>query len=79
MDYEIVVPSTADGSQEVTIRRWLAEVGQPVQAGKDLVETTTQKIALYVSSPVDGVLVEIRMDAGSVVRIGQVIGVVRTP
>ena len=77
MDYEIVVPPTADGSQQVTVRRWLKEIGQPVQQGKDLVETTTEKIALYCSSPVDGMLVEIRVGAGSTARIGQVIGVVR--
>ena len=77
MDYEIVVPPTADGNQEVTIRRWLAEIGQPVLQGKDLVEMTTQKIALYASSPVDGTLVEIRVAVDGIAHIGQVIGIVR--
>lgn len=78
MDYEIVVPPTADGNQEVTIRRWLAEVGQPVQQGKDLVEMTTQKIALYASSPVDGTLVEIRVAVDGIAYVGQVIGMVHS-
>lgn len=77
MDYEIVVPRTADGSQEVTIKRWMAAVGEPVQQGKDLVEATTEKIALYISPPVDGILAEIRQDAGSVAHVGDVIGIVR--
>ena len=77
MDYEIIVPPTADGNQEVTIRRWLQVLNQPVQQGKDLVEMTTEKIALYASSPVDGILVEIRVDVGEKARVGQVVGLVR--
>jgi pyruvate/2-oxoglutarate dehydrogenase complex dihydrolipoamide acyltransferase (E2) component len=78
MIYDIAVPPTADGAQEVTIRRWLVEVGQPVKGGKDLVEATTQKIALYVSAPGDGVLAEILVPAGGQARIGQVLGRVQS-
>jgi pyruvate/2-oxoglutarate dehydrogenase complex dihydrolipoamide acyltransferase (E2) component len=77
MDYKIIVPPTADGAQQVTIRRWLVEVGQPVKKGKDLVEATTEKIALYVSSPGDGILSEIIVAAGGAARIGDVLGTVR--
>lgn len=77
MDYEIVIPSTADGALAVRVRRWLAEPGQPVKQGHDLVEVTTEKIALYVAAPADSVLVEIRAPAGSAARVGQVIGLVR--
>ena len=78
MDYEVLVPPTADGAQEVTIRRWLAETGQAVKKGQDLVEATTQKIALYVPVPADGVVAEIRAGVGSLVSVGQVIGIVRS-
>ncbi len=77
MDYEIVVPPTADGNLEVTVVRWLAEVGQAVQQGRDLVEATTKKIALYVSSPVDGTLMEIRIAEGGTAFVGDVLGIVR--
>lgn len=74
MTYDILVPPTADGALEVTVRRWLVEVGQPVQGGKDLVEATTQKIALYVPAPADGILIEISVPAGGKATIGQVLG-----
>lgn len=74
MTYEVVVPPTADGAQEVTIRRWLIEIGQPVKKGKDLVEATTQKIALYVPAPADGILADIAIPVGGQARIGQVLG-----
>ena len=77
MDYEIVIPPTADGALAVTVRRWLAEQGQPVKQGRDLVEVTTEKIALYVTVPADGVLAEIRVPANGPARVGQVIGLVR--
>ena len=57
--------------------QWLAEQGQPVKQGRDLVEVTTEKIALYVTVPADGVLAEIRVPANGPARVGQVIGLVR--
>ncbi|MCC6187563.1 MAG: lipoyl domain-containing protein [Anaerolineales bacterium] len=77
MDYEVVIPSTADGALAVRVRRWLAAPGQPVKQGRDLVEVTTEKIALYVAVPADGVLAEIRVPAGNTARVGLVIGLVR--
>jgi pyruvate/2-oxoglutarate dehydrogenase complex dihydrolipoamide acyltransferase (E2) component len=74
MTYDIVVPPTADGAQEVIVRRWLSEIGQPVKTGKDLVEATTQKIALYVPAPADGVLADIVVPVNGTARIGDVLG-----
>lgn len=76
MRFEVVVPATADGALAVTVRRWLAEVGQPVMKGQDLVEATTEKIALYVAAPADGILAEIRVAVGSPANVGQVLGLV---
>jgi pyruvate dehydrogenase E2 component (dihydrolipoamide acetyltransferase) len=70
------VPSTADGALEVTVQRWLTDLGQPIQKGQDLVELTTEKIALYIPAPVDGTVAEIHVAAGGRARVGQVVGVV---
>ncbi len=77
MDYEIVIPPTADGALEVTVNRWMAEAGQQVKKGKDLVEAITEKVALYVPAPADGVLAEIRVPEGTKVPVGEVVGIVR--
>lgn len=76
MRYDIVVPPTADGAQEVTIVSWIKGVGSPVSKGEDLVEATTEKITLYVTAPTHGTLVEIIVPVGSKARVGDVIGVV---
>ncbi len=77
MDHELIVPATSDGSLELTITRWLVEVGQTVKKGQDLVEATTEKIALYVPAPVNGVLTEVRVQVGDKVSVGDVVGTVR--
>ncbi|MBU0736102.1 MAG: lipoyl domain-containing protein [Proteobacteria bacterium] len=75
MDYDIVVPPTADGSAEVKIVSWLKEIGNPVRKGEDLAEATTEKITLYVTAPADGTLKEILVQAGEKARVNDVIGV----
>lgn len=76
MRYNVVVPSTADGSLSVTIGRWLKKIGDPVKRGDDLVEGSTEKITLYVTSPADGTLAEIQAETGKRVNVGDVVGVV---
>lgn len=76
MLYEIEIPPTADGSLEVTVVSWLKEAGDQVSKGQELAEATTEKITLYVTSPADGTLSEIIVEAGSKVKVGTVIGVI---
>lgn len=75
MNFDIVVPPTADGSAEVTIVSWLKEVGDSVNKGEDLAEATTEKINLYIPAPANGTLQEILVPIGEKARVGQVIGV----
>lgn len=74
--YPVTVPRTADGALEVTILRWVNKVGEAVRKGEDLVEAKTEKITLYVPAPADGKLVEILIQPGAVVDVGEVLGYV---
>lgn len=76
MRYAIAVPRTADGALAVTILKWLNSVGDTVTKGHDLVEAKTEKITLYVTVPADGQLVEIVVQAGQKVSVGEVLGYV---
>jgi 2-oxoglutarate dehydrogenase E2 component (dihydrolipoamide succinyltransferase) len=76
MRCNVTVPATADGALSVTITSWIRKVGERVQKGQDLVEATTEKIALYVPAPVDGVVAEILVPEGAKAKVGDVIGVV---
>ena len=75
MNYDIVVPPTADGSAETTLVSWLKEVGDSAKEGEDLAEASTEKITLYITAPVDGTLPEVRVQVGEKARVGQVVGV----
>ena len=75
MDYDIVIPPTADGSAEITLVSWLKEVSDSAKEGEDLAEAATEKITLYITAPVDGTLREVRVQVGEKARVGQVIGV----
>jgi 2-oxoglutarate dehydrogenase E2 component (dihydrolipoamide succinyltransferase) len=74
--YNVTVPPTADGALAVTITSWIRKLGEQVQKGQDLVEATTEKIALYIPAPVDGVVAEILVAEGAQARVGDVIGMV---
>lgn len=76
MRHEVKVPTTADGSLSVKIGRWLKQVGDEVKTGQDLCEATTEKITLYVTSPVNGRLVEILASTGDKVRVGAAVAIV---
>lgn len=76
MLYKLVVPSTADGALSVTVLKWLKKIGDPVVKGEDLIEAKTEKITLYVTSPANGTLAEIRLEAGARARVGDELGTV---
>ena len=79
MNVDIVVPSTADGSLEVTIVAWLRKPGDSVARGQDVAEASTEKITLYITAPADGVLESIRIPEGKKARVGEVVGVITAP
>jgi 2-oxoisovalerate dehydrogenase E1 component len=57
--------------------RWLKDHGDPVRAGETIVEVETDKAVVEIEAPVSGTLARIEELAGSVVQMGQRLGVVR--
>lgn len=76
MEYKITVPHTADGALSVTILRWIKQAGASVTKGEDLAEGKTEKINLNITAPASGVLKEITAPVGTVLRVGDVVGLV---
>jgi 2-oxoglutarate dehydrogenase E2 component (dihydrolipoamide succinyltransferase) len=71
---EIKTPVMGESVAEGTIGTWTKKVGDAVKKDEVLVEIETDKVAVEVSAPADGVLAEISADNGSTVTPGQVIG-----
>ncbi len=74
MDYDIVVPSTADGSLQVTIVSWIRKPGDPVEMGQDLAEASTEKITLYITAPATGAMKSILVGEGENADVDTVVG-----
>jgi pyruvate dehydrogenase E2 component (dihydrolipoamide acetyltransferase) len=73
MNVEIKMPDLATTDSDVTIVRWLIEVGQQVQRGQPLLEIETDKATMEVESIASGTLREVFAGAGDQVAVGQVI------
>src|SRR5436190_5608188 len=74
MATEIVVPALGESVKEATVAKWLKKVGDAVAVDDPLVELETDKVTLEVNASSAGVLKEIKVQTGSNVSVGAVLG-----
>ncbi|MFC5344977.1 2-oxoglutarate dehydrogenase complex dihydrolipoyllysine-residue succinyltransferase [Brevundimonas staleyi] len=70
---EIKIPVMGESVAEGAVGKWSKKTGDAVKKDEILVEIETDKVALEIASPADGVLT-ITVDEGATVTPGQVIG-----
>jgi 2-oxoglutarate dehydrogenase E2 component (dihydrolipoamide succinyltransferase) len=70
----VVVPQLGESVVEARVARWLKKPGEYVSAGEPVVELETEKIDLEVGAEHGGVLVEIAREAGTDVKVGEILG-----
>ncbi|MCX7515218.1 dihydrolipoyllysine-residue succinyltransferase [Frateuria sp. STR12] len=75
MSIEVKVPVLPESVSDATIASWHKKVGEAVKRDENLVDLETDKVVLEVPSPVDGVLKEIKHEAGDTVNSQQVIAI----
>jgi len=78
MAKDLVVPTLGESVTEATVSKWLKQVGDPVKADEPVVELETDKVSVAVPSPEAGVLSEIKIQEGSTVNVGVVLGSIGT-
>jgi 2-oxoglutarate dehydrogenase E2 component (dihydrolipoamide succinyltransferase) len=76
MATEIKVPVLPESVSDATIAAWHKKVGEPVKRDENLLDLETDKVVLEVPSTVDGVLKEIKFEAGATVTSQQVVAVI---
>jgi 2-oxoglutarate dehydrogenase E2 component (dihydrolipoamide succinyltransferase) len=74
MAVEIVVPSLGESVKEATVAKWHKKVGDTVAVDDPLVELETDKVTLEVNASAAGVLKEIKVQTGTPVAVGAVLG-----
>jgi len=70
----IIAPVEQEGTKSV-VRAWLKKVGDAVKQDEPIVELETDKVAVEVSAPADGVLTSIVLTDGDEAAPGAVLGV----
>ncbi|MBI4830372.1 MAG: 2-oxo acid dehydrogenase subunit E2 [Candidatus Lindowbacteria bacterium] len=76
MSAEIVMPKLSDTMEEGRIIKWLKKVGDPVKEGEPLLEVETDKADIEVESFDTGILLEITVEEGETVKVGEKIGLI---
>jgi 2-oxoglutarate dehydrogenase E2 component (dihydrolipoamide succinyltransferase) len=78
MKKDVIIPrlGSSDESDEVRIVRWLKDPGAQVKKGEGLLEVETDKVNVEIEAPDDGVLQEIRAQAGNTVKFSSVVATI---
>ena len=74
MAKDLLVPTLGESVTEATVSKWLKEVGDSVKADEPVVELETDKVSVSVPSPETGILSKIKIQAGTTVNVGTVLG-----
>jgi 2-oxoglutarate dehydrogenase dihydrolipoamide succinyltransferase (E2 component) len=75
---EVVMPQMGESVMEGTVIEWAKQVGDEVEEDETLLEIATDKVDTEVPSPQGGTLVEILVEEGDTVEVGQPIAVIAT-
>ena len=70
---DVTVPVMGESVSEGTVAKWSKKAGDAVKKDEVIVEIETDKVAVEVSAPADGVLSEIVAAEGATVKPGEVI------
>ncbi|MEQ1617630.1 MAG: 2-oxo acid dehydrogenase subunit E2 [Terricaulis sp.] len=70
----IIMPMEQEGSKSV-VRAWLKKIGDSVKRDEPILELETDKVAVEVAAPCDGVLASIALGEGDEAAPGAVLGV----
>jgi 2-oxoglutarate dehydrogenase E2 component (dihydrolipoamide succinyltransferase) len=70
----IVMPMEQEGTKSV-VRAWLKKIGDAVKQDEPIVELETDKVAIEVPAPADGVLASIALNEGDEAAPGATLGV----
>jgi 2-oxoglutarate dehydrogenase E2 component (dihydrolipoamide succinyltransferase) len=73
---DIIAPIEQEGTKSV-VRAWLKKVGDTVKRDEPIVELETDKVAVEVAAPADGVLMAIALSEGDEAAPGATLGVLQ--
>jgi 2-oxoglutarate dehydrogenase E2 component (dihydrolipoamide succinyltransferase) len=76
MSTEIRVPQLPESVQDATLVTWHKQPGDAIARDENLADLETDKVVLEVPAPANGVVRELRVQSGTVVKSGQLLAVI---
>jgi pyruvate dehydrogenase E2 component (dihydrolipoamide acetyltransferase) len=76
--YEFKLPDVGEGIHEAEVLQWLVKVGDAITANQVILEIQTDKAVVEIPSPVEGTVVEIKAEAGTLAHVGDVLIIIAT-
>lgn len=76
MSIEVKVPQLPESVADATLVNWHKKAGDRVERDENLVDIETDKVVLEVPAPASGVLKSIKIEDGTTVTGGEVIGII---
>ena len=76
--FEFKMPKLGESITEAAIITWFKSVGETIEQDEMLLEVATDKVDSEVPSPVSGTIEEILANPNDVIKIGQVIAVIKS-
>ncbi len=76
MATKVLVPRLGEGVDEVTITKWLKQVGDSVKELEPLLEVNTDKVDTEIPAPASGVILKIEMQEGQPAKVGQLLALI---
>lgn len=67
------IPKAGMSTVEVDITAVLVQSGDRVEAGQPLIEIESEKTTFEIEAPVAGLVVEVRVSAGDICEVGDVV------
>ena len=74
--YLLKLPKMGESVTEATVTKWLMEIGDNIVLDDAIVEIATDKVDTDVTSEVEGILIEKRVQENEVISVGAVMAII---
>jgi 2-oxoisovalerate dehydrogenase E2 component (dihydrolipoyl transacylase) len=79
MATKVLVPRLGEGVEEVTITKWLKQVGDSIKELEPLLEVNTDKVDTEIPAPTTGTILQIIAQEGSPAKVGELLAIIGQP
>jgi pyruvate dehydrogenase E2 component (dihydrolipoamide acetyltransferase) len=76
MAVEVTLPDLGEDIEHATVNFWHFKEGDKINEGDDLVELQTDRAVVNIPSPVNGVILEVLVEEGDIVEVGEALATI---